>query len=217
MNRNNQLIRILFKIQQTFPYLSNFYIPPNLSKRIYSLYYILEDIRIARLATLKLQKMIQQNEERRDLDDREVFDVIWYGIVTAYARSFTQNKGGFRKLDENIFLEDSALLDIHRKIMSQRHSFIAHRDDTYMTEAVVALIVPEDYTQNRFIVEIQRRAFEETDLENYLRIFDFLDKKIEVLLEGERKRLVLKIQEIGPQKMLDYNLIRTIENLMTKN
>jgi hypothetical protein len=116
-------------------------------------------------------------EEHRNVD---VFFGLWTGVVVAYARSFTQNKGvsaihaKFKHFDSQ---RDQAL---HHRLIEMRHHLHAHKDRSWEEQVATKLFKP-NFVSKVFVTvfddgetewEVQRPTFPERYFGDVRRLCD---------------------------------------------
>ena len=134
-------------------------------------------------------------KEHRNVD---VFFGLWTGVVVAYARSFTQNKGvsaidaKFRCFNTQ---RDQAL---HDRLIEMRHHLHAHKDQSW-EEQVAAGFGKSNFVSNVFVTvfgngetewEVQRPVFSEKYFGDVKRLCDLQSRRLKQESDKMLKRFL---------------------------
>jgi hypothetical protein len=212
MNRKTQLISMLKKYQPLTFENDVFYIEPHLSKKLHSLFFIQEDLRIVSKAVEKFELLISNAASSEELDV-DLLELIGHGMITTYGRCFTESSG-YRWLKKSIFDGHYDLSEIHSGVMDLRNKFVAHREDTYRFEAVVGWIIPHDNPgANSFRLEFRRTGINLIDLGKYRKLFDFVSAYVLRAIALEREKMIIRIQKLSAEEWQQYRLDIYLDNL----
>ncbi|MCE6992006.1 hypothetical protein [Dyadobacter sp. CY323] len=205
MNRKTQLISMLMKFQPLTFENDVFYIKPELSKKLHSLFFIQEDLRIVSKAVEKFQLLISNAESSGELDV-DLLELIGHGMITTYGRCFTESSG-YRWLKKSIFDGHNDLSEIHSEVMDLRNKSVAHREDTYRLEAVVGWVIPRNNPgANSFRLEFRRTGVKPGDLGKYRKLFDFVSAYVLHAIALEREKMIVRIQKLSAKERQQYRL-----------
>jgi len=178
------------------------YIHPKFSKIIYSYYYIIDDLMLGKAYVEKIMAIINKIEETGDRSDEITAEGLWYGMIAIYGRCFTKVGSGFVKLETSIFESNTEIRRTHESLMDTRHKFVAHRDDTFMMESALSLVVNKmDVKSARFIVKTQRNRFNKEELNHYSILFDYLLIKVEESQKKQTGKMIKQLLALGPEKV----------------
>lgn len=201
MNRQASLLKLIITSINENPVEDVTYLPPSFSKGLYSTYYSLDDVDLAKKYTMKIMEIVETIEATGDRTHEFIAEGLWYGMVAIYGRCFTDSGKGFVKLEKSMFNKQEDLLSTHTELMELRHQFVAHRDDTFRLESAISLVKDKANPRDAyFLVKTQRSRFDKADLVRYLLVFDHLLLEICELQKKHLKRLVTKLVETGPQE-----------------
>ena len=150
---------------------------------------------------------------RPEFDEQsDVLKGMYISFVVTYGKCFTKADGRRVKLELKDTFDDDELKELHLEVMNQRHEYIAHGGKTKFEQVdpIVVLhpdkemnVTPLLTTQSYHLV-----GFNKEEFERYLELVNFVDKKLDVLLE--KKATALYEKEIAPKELDDlYKEART--------
>jgi hypothetical protein len=213
MNRKTQLISMLMKFQPLTFENEVFYIKPELSKKLNSLFFIQEDLRIVAKAVEKFELLISNAKSSGELDV-DLLELIGHGMITTYGRCFTESSG-HRWLKKSIFDGRHDLREIHSEVMDLRNKSVAHREDTYRFAAAVGWVIPRNNAgANSFQLEFRRTGVKPGDLGKYRELFDFVSAYVHDAIALEREKMIIKIRKLSVQELQQYRLDIYLDQLL---
>lgn len=125
------------------PQTNNFALPPHLAKKVQTYMSMREDLILCVKTVTELKKLVEQGPKD---EQQHILTALWNSMIIVYSKCFTDaSKAKKSKLEINTVIKSDRqdLLDIHKKIMDTRHTFIAHRGDNENEQAVVFFSLPK--------------------------------------------------------------------------
>jgi hypothetical protein len=211
--KKHAILQMLTKIARDHSDKKLFHLPANEVKRLCGYIYILSDVELSLNTTKCLKDMISQRDRTEEFDSNGVYEVMWYGIIITYSRCFTQSKGRLTTLSKEIFEDAPDIALIHNKILDIRNTFVAHRDDTEMLISTITLAVASDGIHS-YIFEAQRTRFLESDLDNYITLFEFLIPILNAKIEREKSKIAKFLNSLNRAQVEKMQLAISIREMI---
>jgi len=198
---NKIIAHLLEQIRDKDPESIKVAIPGFLAKKSVSYMLIREDLLYLKAAASKLIEFM--NQEQRDL---LLISSLWYAIIITYGKCFTENKGGFSKLTEDV-LKTEENQETHDRLMDLRHSFIAHRGKTEKEIGFIYMRLPNNEpitSLTEFRIQTSKTYFpNDGEVERYLHLFDHL-------IEAVNEKIQIQTQKTHDALMAMF----TVEELL---
>lgn len=137
----------------------------------------------------------------------DVFFGLWTGVVVAYARSFTANKG-VSAIDVKFKRFDSkGHQALHDRLIEMRHHLHAHKDRSWEEQVAAELFNPNFVSKVLVTVfadgetewEVQRPTFSEKYFSDVKQLCDFQANRLKAESD-EMLKHVLESNNVGPGK-----------------
>lgn len=189
------------------------YVVPNLfTKKVRSFMLIREDLRFVKEIITKLIEM----KASPDPDAKLCF-ALWQSVIVTYGKCFTENKAGLSKLERVALDGNKAMQNLHDRLMSLRHSYIAHRDDTEHEQAVVFMKLSKVENIGELTeYQIKSRKLispSAGELTNYLALFELLlEETAKKIQKHTEKAHHAFLKELSP-KHIALLLINNMKDL----
>lgn len=169
----NKLAEILEQIKGSNPETLKILVPQNMSKKISTYMLIREDLIFVKKTAIKL----------KEVNDITIKESLWYSLIAIYGRCYT-NASNSKKpnLEPKVLFgkdQQKTESETHEKLMTIRHTFLAHRGDNENEIPVVYLEMPknEEIDEKNLILQVvaTRYTSESNEfLDNVISLCDFV-------------------------------------------
>jgi len=193
------------------------YLPPRITKGLYSCFYILDDLEVCKKYVNEIDSIIADYEGGSGDGKLFVAEGLWHSLIAIYGRCFNSNGSGFIKLEEGMYNDKPDLLVIHKELMEIRNSFVAHRDDTFRFESAVFLLANQAITSKpKFVIKTRRTRFDKEDLPKYSLLLEYAITKVEESLKKYQFKIIKKLLDTGAEEILN-EADKAIKNLFQES
>jgi hypothetical protein len=213
MNSKLQLLNMLLHFQPLSLSTDVYYVAPELSKRLHSLFFIQEDMRLAKSAVKKFNQFVSEGKLNGHAEIDSI-EIVICGMVTIYGRCFTQNRGNTRfKL--SIFDGQQKLLLLHEQIMQMRHKAVAHREASDFFRAELCWTKSQSSPDELDLhLEFRRTIFTPDSIAGFYKLFEFVENYVKAEIEKERERVISRIRKLSEQEWQRYKLDNYLQELV---
>ena len=188
------------------------YVVPNiLVKKVKSYMLIREDL----VFLIGVVEVLLQNKVEKK--DNQIIDLaLWHSVIITYGKCFTENQAGMSKLEKSIFdNQHKEYLEVHENLMDLRHSYVAHRDDTYREQALVFMKIPKNKEITDTVeYQISSRKLISPNYEDllvYHKLFLLLMKEVEAKIQKQTQKSHSAFLDAIPPEHVNILLINNIK------
>ncbi|HWY12063.1 MAG TPA: hypothetical protein VN026_12100 [Bacteroidia bacterium] len=179
---------------------NNYLLPEDMAKKVRTYMSMREDLILCSKTTVELLKLVEAG-----ISEQHILTALWTSMIIMYSKCFTD--AGFAKKSklqiENIVdATRTDLLDIHSRIMSVRHTFVAHRGENENEQAIVYMKIPKKgefgNTTEYNIKSLRANNFGIDNLKLSQELFGFV-------LPAVEKKLHVELEKIHHHIMTSYS------------
>lgn len=162
-------------------------IPDHLAKPLLNYQSIRHDLLFIKEAT---EKLMSPNL------DQTTMSALWHTVIALYGKCFVST-GQTTKLEvNNCFSEQNQLLKTHEELMHLRHNFVAHRGQTIHEYLLAYLSVDPIKNESKIKIEqLKRNRPDQSNLDNYVLLFDHLITLTEEKIKKVGNKVVRKLHD----------------------
>jgi hypothetical protein len=166
------------------------------AKPIISLWLISQDI-VEMIACLDRMVKVQKIKEI----DKLIPTSLWEKMIVSYGKIFSNSNSGFSKIEAKHYFTSARSVDIHKKLIDIRNSYLAHRGYNEYEYSIMVMDLVEKSGKNSFefsFPSLKQIGHYNKNHKSILRHLKMLRKQVEKNLNGKIKKLQnFILDEIG--------------------